>query len=142
MKRFYKSAAAAQTESGVMVNLDGRPVRTALARLDSFQAALGRPNRDQVVSTRPNLVSTLEAIHLANGPSFASMLNEGATALLASGMPTKEVVNHVYLAALSRPPNAQERAVASELIAQGKPQEGMADFLWTIFLQPDFFYIR
>jgi hypothetical protein len=57
-------------------------------------------------------------------------------------MPTKEVVNHVYLAALSRPPNAQERAVASELIAQGKPQEGMADFLWTIFLQPDFFYIR
>jgi uncharacterized membrane protein len=133
-----KSVAAARG----LETWDGRPVRTALARLDSFQAALGRPNRDQVVSTRPNLVSTLEAIHLANGPSFASMLNEGATALLASGMPTKEVVNHVYLAALSRPPNAQERAVASELIAQGKPQEGMADFLWTIFLQPDFFYIR
>ena len=28
MKRFYKSAAAVQTESGYMVNLDGRPVRT------------------------------------------------------------------------------------------------------------------
>lgn len=121
---------------------DGRPVRTALTRLDPFQAALGRPNRDQIVSTRPDLLTTLEAIHLANGPSFAAMLEEGAAALLASGKATTEVVEQVYLTALSRPPNTEERALANELITQGKPAEGMADFLWTIFVQPDFFYIR
>jgi hypothetical protein len=70
------------------------------------------------------------------------MLNEGAKALLSQELPKEEVVDHVYLAALSRQPNASERAIALELISQGNPQEGMADFLWTIFVQPEFFYIR
>ena len=121
---------------------DGRPVRAALQELDPFQAALGRPNRDQVVSMRPDLVSTLEAIHLANGPEFASMLREGAIALLASNRSADELVDQVYLAALSRRPDAGERSIAMELISQGTPEEGIADFLWTIFVQPEFFYIR
>jgi hypothetical protein len=121
---------------------DDRPVRAALTELDPFQAALGRPNRDQVVTTRPDLVSTLEAIHLANGPEFASMLREGATALLATGMPTDDLVNRVYLAAFSRPPEPAERDLAMGMIGEGTPEEGMADFLWTIFVQPEFFYIR
>lgn len=121
---------------------DDRPVRASLTDLDAFQAALGRPNRDQVVSTRPDLVSTLEAIHLANGPEFASMLREGATALLATGRAPDELVDHVHLAALSRRPTAEERAVALATLGEGAPAEGMADFLWTVFLQPEFFYIR
>jgi chaperone required for assembly of F1-ATPase len=43
MKRFYKSAEAVQTETGVMVNLDGRPVRTpARAPLVLPTLALGQ----------------------------------------------------------------------------------------------------
>jgi len=42
MKRFYKTAALAQTDSGVMVTLDGRPVRTpARAPLVLPTVALG-----------------------------------------------------------------------------------------------------
>lgn len=121
---------------------DKRPVRTSLTLLDPFQAALGRPNRDQIVSSRPELLSTLEAIHLANGPEFATMLQDGATALLAAQLPTDELVQNIYLAALSRPPSTQEQQLAQELITQGSPEEGMADFLWTVFVQPEFFYIR
>lgn len=121
---------------------DGRPVRAALTGLDPFQSALGRPNRDQVVSMRPDLLSTLEAIHLANGREFASMLREGAIALLAAGKPADELVDRVYLAALSRAPDPDERAVAIETMGEGTPEEGMADFLWTVFVQPEFFYIR
>lgn len=125
-----------------MKNWDARPVRAALTGLDSFQAALGRPNRDQVVSGRPDLLTTLEAIHLANGPEFAAMLREGATALLAADMTIDDLVERVYLGALSREPNADERTAAVELIVQGTPEEGLSDFLWTVFVQPEFFYIR
>lgn len=121
---------------------DGRPVRAALTRLDPFQAALGRPNRDQIVSGRPDLLSTLEAIHLANGADFAAMLQEGAAALLASKLSADELVQRTYLAALSRQPSIEEQALAKELIAQGTPEEGMSDFLWAVFVQPEFFYIR
>lgn len=119
-----------------------RPVRAALTRLDSFQAALGRPNRDQIVSGRPDLFSTLEAIHLANGPEFAAMLQAGARALLASERLPELLVERIYLAALARPPTPDEASLAKDLIAQGSPEEGVADFLWTIFVQPEFFYIR
>jgi hypothetical protein len=120
----------------------GRPVRAALTTLDPFQAALGRPNRDQVVSGRPDLLSTLEAIHLANGPEFASMLREGANALLGTGEPVDELVDRVYLAALARKPDPAERSVAVEMIGEGTLEEGMSDFLWAVFVQPEFFYIR
>jgi hypothetical protein len=70
------------------------------------------------------------------------MLEEAASAILADGMPAEAVVEQTYRAALSRPPNAGEAALAMDLIAQGTPEEGMADFLWTIFVQPEFFYIR
>ncbi len=121
---------------------DGRPVRAALQELDPFQSALGRPNRDQVVSSRPDQVSTLEAIHLANGPEFASMLREGARALLATSKPVGELVDRVYLAAFSRNPDPDERSLAIGMLSQGSLEEGMADFLWTVFVQPEFFYIR
>ncbi|MCH7227495.1 PSD1 and planctomycete cytochrome C domain-containing protein [Haloferula sp. A504] len=118
------------------------PVRASLRGLDAFQAALGRPNRDQVVSTRPDLLSTLEAIHLANGPEFASMLREGAAALLATKKPADELVDHVYLAALGRRPDEGEKAVAVGMLGEGTAEEGLADFLWTVFVQPEFFYIQ
>jgi hypothetical protein len=121
---------------------DGRSVRAALQDLDPFQSALGRPNRDQVVSSRPDQVSTLEAIHLANGPEFASMLREGATALLATGKPVDELVDRVYLAAFSRNPDPDERSLAIGMLGEGSLEEGMADFLWTVFVQPEFFYNR
>ena len=64
---------------------DGRPLRAAFMMLDPLQAALGRPNRDQIVSDRPASVTTLEAIHLANGPRLARMLRSGAEKLIEQG---------------------------------------------------------
>ena len=43
------------------------PARASLVKSDLLQRSLGRPNREQIVSMRPNELSTLEAIDLANG---------------------------------------------------------------------------
>ena len=58
-----------------------RPLRAVFTFIDPLQASLGRPNREQVVTTRPQTMTTLEAIHLANGPILAGHLNRAATSL-------------------------------------------------------------
>ena len=53
---------------------DPRMVRAALLKSDFLMRTLGRPNRDQIVSMRPNELTTLEAIDLANGEVLADAL--------------------------------------------------------------------
>ena len=50
----------------------------SLTPLDRLQASLGRPNRDQVVTTRPTMLTTLEAINLTNAQELADTLGRGA----------------------------------------------------------------
>ena len=42
--------------------------------------SLGRPNREQVVTTRPAEMTTLEAIEMSNGQPLAELLQQGAEA--------------------------------------------------------------
>ncbi len=48
-----------------------RPVRAALVKNDFLMRSLGRPHRDQVVTTRPAELTTLQAIDLSNGDILA-----------------------------------------------------------------------
>ena len=96
---------------------DDRPVRAVFARRDTLQAALGRPNREQVVSARPDIVTTLEAINLANGPELAGLLKAGAANLQDKASP-RELVESTYLAALSRKPTDPEARVAMDILGE------------------------
>src|SRR4029079_14991442 len=58
-------------------------IRASLVVADPLMRALGRPNREQVVTTRPDLLTTLEALDLTNGATLASLLDRGAANLLA-----------------------------------------------------------
>ena len=40
--------------------------------------SLGRPNREQVVSDRPAMLTTLQALDLSNSPLLAETLSRGA----------------------------------------------------------------
>ena len=53
-------------------------VRASLVKSDALMRALGRPNRDQIVSMRPSDLTTLEAIDLANGETLATAIERGA----------------------------------------------------------------
>src|SRR5205823_11742018 len=54
--------------------------RAALALADPLTRALGRPNREQVVTERSSVATTLQAVELTNGRTLAAMLAEGAAA--------------------------------------------------------------
>ncbi|GAB6167528.1 hypothetical protein JCM19992_35280 [Thermostilla marina] len=119
-----------------------RFVRASLVRADAMQRALGRPNREQVVSTRPSDLDTLQALELTNGPTFAALAARAGTRLTADHPSTRELVRHVYLATLCREPSADELAEATAFLGDTPQAEHVADLLWVILMQPEFFFVH
>tara|TARA_R110002096_G_scaffold54517_22_gene140690 strand:+ start:3780 stop:5669 length:1890 start_codon:yes stop_codon:yes gene_type:complete len=115
------------------------PVRAALVKNDFLMRSLGRPHRDQVVTTRPKELTTLQAIDLANGDILAGYLTAGAK-LLASKATQSGFVDWLYQYALARLPTADERAVINEVATQDLV--ALEDVLWLVFMQPEFQIIR
>lgn len=118
------------------------PVRVSLVQSDFLTRSLGRPNRDQVVTTRPSDLTTLQAIDLANGDQLAGYLSTGAQTLQQKGMKDQELASWLYRHALSRPPTPGEQAVLSEITAQQQGEVALQDLLWLVFMQPEYQIIR
>lgn len=121
-----------------------RQVRASLLTADPLMRSLGRPNREQVVTTRPDQLTTLQAIDLANGKLLAEALGRGAAALRKAHPKDgpAELVERVYLRALSRRPTAGEAKVAAEVVGERPTDEGVADLLWVVFMLPEFQLVR
>lgn len=114
-------------------------VRASLRNADALMRSLGRPNREQVVSTRPAVLTTLEALDLTNGPELASILERGAKTIAVRGLDSvRGIVADIYLHALSRPPTDAELEAALELVGSPPRPEGIEDLLWAVFMLPEF----
>lgn len=120
-----------------------RMARAALLKSNDLMRALGRPNRDQIVSMRPSDLTTLEAISLANGETLAATIAKGAAKWQpASGETTAALVKRLYLTALSRPPMADELATATSLLGPNPGSEKLEDLLWSLIMLPEFQLVR
>jgi hypothetical protein len=118
-------------------------VRAALVKATPLMAALGRPNRDQVVTSRPSDLTTLEAILLANEQSLADEIAKGGGRILAEHGPDPDrITSWIFTAALSRPPTADEAAVAQDLLGSTPTAENVADCLWSVVMLPEFQLVR
>jgi hypothetical protein len=117
--------------------------RASLMKCDLLQRALGRPNREQIVSTRPEDLTTLEALDLANGPALAGALASGATRLLARKWDSPDALTHwLYTFAISRTPSQPELEGARELLGPALNAQGIEDLLWAVCMLPEFQLIR
>lgn len=113
--------------------------RAALANNDSLLRALERPNREQVVTQRQTAATTLQALELTNGKTFARWIERGAETWAALPMATPaDRVDALYTAALGRKPTAAERTAALELLGVPPTREGIEDLLWSLTLLPEF----
>lgn len=118
-------------------------VRAALRKSDALQRTLGRPNRDQIVTSRPTAWSTLEALDLCNAPALDKYLMRGAEVYEDKGMASADLVDSIFQKALSRKPTADEKSIAIEMLGDGKPTaDRIQDFLWTIVMLPEFQIVR
>ena len=118
-------------------------VRASLMNSDLLMRALGRPNREQIVSMRPNELTTLEAIDLSNGEILATLLSRGARSLAARPWRDgAELTRHLYLSALSRPPTEKELALLAPSLSAPITPQAVEDALWVVCMTPEFQLIR
>jgi hypothetical protein len=117
-------------------------VRASLLKSDFLMRSLGRPNRDQIVTSRPSELNTLEAIDLSNGGSVSKALAVGAHELIESNRTSDQLVHDLYLAALSREPTSEELTIILEAIGEKPKATAIEDLLWAICMMPEFLMIR
>jgi hypothetical protein len=114
-------------------------VRSSLVPADALSTALGRPNREQVVTSRTTAATTLEALELTNGATVAKMLADGAKKRVSeSGGDASTIIRQIYVAALGRNPTDQEQKTAQQIIGEKPTTESVADLLWLVVMLPEF----
>ena len=99
----------------------------------------GRPNREQVNTVRLSTPTTLEMLELTNGRQLADLIGRGARQLIAEtgGGPDK-LVPAVYLRAFGRKPSRSERRLIESELGPVVSQAATEDFLWAVFMLPEF----
>jgi hypothetical protein len=118
--------------------------RASLVASDLLMRSLGRPNREQVVSDRPSMLTTLEALDLSNSELLATTLRHGAANVLKrfEGQDRAALTIWLYEAALSRQPTESERRIADEILGTQPTQQGIEDLVWVVIMLPEYQIIR
>ena len=115
-------------------------VRAVLVHSNMLMRTLGRPNREQVVTTRAELLTTLEALDLASGAIFHDIVSRGGKQIFTELKDKNKdvIIKNVYMRSLGRSPDASELSSAAGLLGEKPDADSLADLLWVIFLLPEF----
>ncbi len=118
-------------------------VRASVLNSDALMRSLGRPLREQIVTSRPSGLGTLVALELRNNERFHDSLVRGGQYLAARKWGgSDELIEHVFLHTLSRRPTSAEQAAIREILGERPGAGEIEDLLWALFLKPEFLILR
>jgi hypothetical protein len=101
--------------------------------------ALGRPNRERVVTNRLSPATMLQMLELTNGKKLAGTVEKGAKLWMNRKFDSSEdLIREIYRQSLGRAPSEKEMSLAVELIGSPARQEGVEDLLWSVMMLPEF----
>ena len=120
------------------VNFSYPYARASLVKNDPFLIALGRPNRENVSTSRSSQASLLQALELTNGDAFNFALEAGAQKWLAKYQESRQLVEEVYKQALGRAPQKEELEAAVKILGATPDEGDVEDLLWSVMLLPEF----
>lgn len=133
----YPSAATEM--SNKVVDARAGEVRATLVPADPLLVALARPNREQVVTTRPTVATTLQALEMTNGETLADLLKRGGEKRLSpQPAAASKMIADLYVRGLSRKPTGSEMKLARAIIGRPVEPAGVEDFLWSFTMLPEF----
>ncbi len=112
--------------------------RASLVKNDPFLTALGRPNRENVSTSRISQANLLQALELTNGNKFNLTLRKGAEIWAQKYQTGESLVKALYLKALGREPSFKEITLAVKYIGKKPSVEGIQDLVWAVTLLPEF----
>lgn len=114
-------------------------LRAALAMDDPLSRALGRPNREQVVTRRDSLATMLQGLELTNGKSLDAILKRAAGEWIKTEpADSRKIVDRAFRRALGRLPTDVERPTALATVGSPPTPEGVEDLLWMTVMLPEF----
>ena len=133
--------------AGVPVGFRASQLPDSQVAAGGFLDLFGRPARETPCECeRSSEVSLGQALNLVNGPTISDALidPDGRIARLLKSNPDDAVIaDEMYLAALSRFPNPDEKAKAIEYLAKSPGKmEGAQDLLWALINSPAFLFNR
>ena len=117
-------------------------VRASLLKSDFFMRSMGRPNRDQIVTSRPAGLTTLEAIDLSNHETLSNWVDAGAADLVNQFSDPEKLTDHLFLSMLTRRPSSDEKRLIVNALGRKMTEQSVQDVLWAIFVMPEFMVIR
>jgi hypothetical protein len=110
-----------------------------------FLKVFGQPAREMACQCERSTESNLsQALQMINGPLVHAKLrdaNNRLRKLVAAKKTDEEIVEELYLAALSRQPSPQELGkAASHIRAQKERLEGLEDVCWALLNAKEFLF--
>ena len=125
-----------------LINSSGKYVRY---ELHPFLRTFGQPNRTQTCECdREQKFSRRQALELIVGPMVTGKLSDADNRLgkmLAKNSSDAEILNHLYLRALSRAPSpGTSKALLAHIATSADKRQAWEDVLWTILNSQEFIY--
>jgi hypothetical protein len=132
---------------GVPVGFRANQLPDSQVSAGGFLDLFGRPPRESPCECeRSSEVSLSQALNLVNGPTISDALidpNGRIATLLKSNPDDTRITEEMYLAALSRPPTADEVTQAKDYLTKSPTRlEGAQDLLWAMLNSPAFLFNR
>ncbi len=112
--------------------------RASLMKNDAFQTILGRPNRENVSTSRMSQANLLQALELTNGMLFNQTIKKAALSWKQKYPDPELMVKEIYRNTLGRLPDTREANVARTALGKTPSSDEVEDFLWAIALHPSF----
>src|SRR5882672_452477 len=139
--------AAERGPAGFAYPLGWRALQLPDTNIDSyFLKSFGRPDRIITCECeRTAAPSMSQALHIANGDTLNQKLKAQGNRigkLLGDGRDDAAIVDEAYLAALCRPPSAEEKSKLVALLADAKDnrREAVEDLFWGILSSKEFLF--
>ncbi|MES1223939.1 MAG: DUF1549 and DUF1553 domain-containing protein, partial [Bacteroidota bacterium] len=112
--------------------------RASLVKNDPFLTALGRPNRETVITSRPSNANLLQALELTNGAQFNAVIKQAAEKWKKKYPDPKKLIDNIYRNTLGRLPNAEEEKTAMLALGNEPTENNIQDFIWAMAMHPEF----
>jgi hypothetical protein len=113
-------------------------VRASLVVNNPFLTALGRPNRETVVTSRESQANLLQALQLTNGERFNSALEKGAKTWKQRFKSSDLIIREIYRRALNREVKPKEFDIAKKLLGDDPDVNSIQDLFWAVLMLPEF----